>query len=91
MVARTKLPVYPIAESFIHSNLLRLDRTMSRSREHLDTEPEVYEAYRSGEISVEEACEFFGSEWEDVRQLSRVEGILRSQPEPEVGDDELYR
>lgn len=64
---------------------------MSRSKEHLDTEPEVYEAYRSGEISVEEAREFFGSDWEDIRQLSRVEDILRSQPEPDVDDEELYR
>lgn len=55
------------------------------------TKPEVYEALRAGEITKEEAREFFGGEWEDVEQLKRVEDILRTQPEPEVDDSELYR
>lgn len=53
------------------------------------TKREVYEAYRTGELSEEDVAEFFGDEWENVRQLSRVADVLDDQPD--VGGDELYR
>lgn len=64
---------------------------MVRATQTPTTKPEVYEALREGEITKEEAREFFGGEWEDVEQLERVEKILRTQPEPEADDSELYR
>ncbi|MFC7081903.1 hypothetical protein [Halorussus caseinilyticus] len=64
---------------------------MTQTTELPDTKPEVYDALRAGDITEEEARRFFGSEWDDVRQLSNVEDVLRSQPEPEVESDELYR
>lgn len=64
---------------------------MTEATEVPDTKPAVYEALRSGEITEAEARQFFGSEWDDVQQLSNVESILRSQPEPDVDDDQIYR
>lgn len=64
---------------------------MTQASKIPNTKPEVYEALRAGDITEEEARRFFGSEWDDVHQLSNVEAILRSQPEPDVDDSELYR
>lgn len=55
------------------------------------TKPEAYEALRSGDLSAVEAEQFFGEEWEDVRQLSTVEDILSAQPEPDIDTNDLYR
>ncbi|MHC3437902.1 hypothetical protein ACYJ1Y_07280 [Natrialbaceae archaeon A-gly3] len=55
------------------------------------TKPEVYEAFRSGDLSASEAEQFFGDEWEDVHQLSTVEEIRSGQPEPDIDPGELYR
>lgn len=56
------------------------------------TKPEAYEAFREGDLSEEEAIAFFGAEeWEEVRQLERVEEILADQPEPDADPDDLYR
>lgn len=52
---------------------------------------QAYEAYRDGELSEEQAREFFGEEYEDVLQLSRVEDVLDRQSEPDVEPDELHR
>lgn len=64
---------------------------MPHSSTHPQTEPEVYEAFQSGELSKEEAKEFFGRDWDEVRQLARVESILASQPDPDVADSHLFR
>ena len=55
-----------------------------------NTKPDVYDAWRNGDISDDKARAFFGLEWNEVRQLSEVENILSSQPEPEVEDSELF-
>lgn len=55
------------------------------------TEPEVYDAWRQGEISDEEAREFFGEDWEAVKQMARAQDVLADQPEPEVAEDDLFR
>lgn len=64
---------------------------MTQATKIPNTKPEVYKAFRAGNITEEDAREFFGSEWDDVQQLSNVEDILRSQPEPEVDKSEIYR
>lgn len=70
---------------------VNMESQMTQATKIPNTKPEVYEAFRAGDITEEEAREFFGSEWDDVRQLAKVEGILRSQPEPEVDTNEIYR
>jgi len=64
---------------------------MANATSSSKTEPEVYEAFRSGELSAAEAEQFFGEEWQDAHQLSTVEDILSAQPEPDVDTSDLYR
>ncbi len=52
---------------------------------------EVFNAYREGQISEERAKCYFGEDWEEVKQLDRVENILENQPESDVDDSELFR
>lgn len=64
---------------------------MSQTTKSPDTLPEAYEALRTGDISRKDARQLFGDEWEDVRQLERVDDIINTQPEPDVDSSELYR
>lgn len=55
-----------------------------------NTKPGVYDAWRDGAISNEQAQNFFGPEWGDVLQLADVENILASQPEVETDESDLF-
>jgi hypothetical protein len=63
---------------------------MSKATNHSTSKVEAYEAYRNGEITEIDAQEFFGDEWEDVRQLERVECILSDQPEQSTDSEDLF-
>lgn len=54
-------------------------------------EQEAYKAYRAGELSEEQASDFFGVKWEDVKQLERIENILSSQPEMDTSAGLLFK
>lgn len=64
---------------------------MANATSSSKTKPEVYEAFRSGDLSAAEAEQFFGEDWEDVHQLSTVEDILSAQPKLDVDTSDLYR
>jgi len=53
------------------------------------TKIQKYEAWRAGELSDEEAREFFADEWESVQKMEQVRKILADQPEPDLDRDDL--
>ncbi|WP_152420449.1 hypothetical protein [Halococcus thailandensis] len=55
-----------------------------------NTKSGVYDAWRNGTISDEQARRFFGPKWEDVLQLADVEDILASQPEVDADESDLF-
>lgn len=44
---------------------------------------EVYRRWRGGEVSDEEAKEFFGSDFELVQQLAKNDAIVERTPDPD--------
>lgn len=63
---------------------------MTHPSEVRKTKPAVYDAWKNGDISDEEARKFFGPEWDDVRTFSEAEDFVASQSEPDIDDQELF-
>lgn len=64
-------------------------------REKIDgiknTKPAVYEAWRNGEITDQQAKNYFGYEREVVKQMKEIEEILSNQEEPDIDDGDLLK
>lgn len=53
-------------------------------------EANVYRRWKHGEISDEEAREFFGDDFERIKQMAQNDTIVEETPDPDADDDSLF-